>query len=109
MEVFFKSHLSPFLLYKMMVQVTHNSASFYVEAFDRNGNAVHGFIGEHLPLQVGKNLLFCCLVSRLSPVILPSFSSFQVSVSSNNAEIKDVEIIDTGHGYVLSNFCFCKC
>lgn len=38
-----------------MTQVAHNPASFYVKAFDRSGNIVHGCIGEHLPLKVREN------------------------------------------------------
>ena len=41
---------------RYITQVAHNPASFYVEAFDRSGNVVHGCIGEDLPLKVCENL-----------------------------------------------------
>ena len=49
----------------LRTQVTHNSASFFVEAFDRSGNAVHGFIGEHLPLKV------CCSSVLIFETFIP--------------------------------------
>jgi hypothetical protein len=67
------------------MQVTHNSASFYVEAFDRNGNAVDGFIGEHLPLKVGisnfvsgqKNHRRCFYQTSNGAHVLPGFCLVQ--------------------------------
>ena len=78
------------------MQVTHNSANFHVDAYDQSGNAVHGFISEHLPLKV------CSSCIHLFCIVMPTTALlYQVSISSNNVGIDDVEVTDTGHGYVV--------
>lgn len=60
------------------VATTLETAFFYVEAFDRHGNAVQGNIGDHLPLNV--------------------------TITSHDDEITEVDICDTGEGRYKMSF-----
>ena len=50
---------------------------------------------------VAQVFLFSKHSFRIVMLMLTAAFQFQVSVSSNNVEIDDVEVTDTGHGYVV--------